>query len=144
MYVKFFGQEIAFANIDKAIVEQIIEVHHLLFSHTVWPINNDKNNILNWKPDISWAILCVQVASGPSVNAYGRKALDALLSGFTLHYAKPLLVAEVRRILPTSVGLPMELSFYTAAVAAASVVCKYHSCSLTYLKYLFILILEIK
>ncbi|XP_042372245.1 vitellogenin-2-like [Plectropomus leopardus] len=86
VYVKFFGQEIAFANIDKAIVDQIIEL-----------------------------------ASGPAIHTYGRKALDALLSGFALHYAKPMLVAEVRRILPTTVGLPMELSFYTAAVAAASV-----------------------
>ncbi|KAG7217480.1 hypothetical protein INR49_021405 [Caranx melampygus] len=86
IYVKFFGQEIAFANIDKAIVDQIIEV-----------------------------------ASGPAVYAHGRRALDALLSGFAMHYAKPLLVAEIRRILPTAVGLPMELSFYTAAVAAASV-----------------------
>nr|SOX60631.1 vitellogenin Ab [Solea senegalensis] len=84
--VKFFGQEIAFANVDKAIVDQIIEL-----------------------------------ASGPSVNAHGRQALDALLSGFSLHYAKPLLLAEVRRIIPTAAGLPMELSFYTAAVAAASV-----------------------
>lgn len=31
VFVKFFGQEIAFANIDRAIVDQIIEVqHHLL------------------------------------------------------------------------------------------------------------------
>ncbi|XP_073332773.1 vitellogenin-2-like [Pagrus major] len=86
MYVKFFGQEIAFANIDKAIVDQMIEL-----------------------------------ASGPAIQTYGRKALDALMSGFALHYAKPMLVAEVRRILPTTVGLPMELSFYTAAVAAASI-----------------------
>ncbi|XP_039985633.1 vitellogenin-2-like [Xiphias gladius] len=86
MYVKVFGQEIAFANIDKATVDRIIEL-----------------------------------ASGPALHANGRKALDALLSGFALHYAKPMLVAEVRRILPTAVGLPMELSFYTAAVAAASV-----------------------
>ncbi|GLD50052.1 vitellogenin-2-like protein [Lates japonicus] len=86
MYVKFFGQEIAFANIDKAIVDQI-----------------------------------VQLASGPALHTYGRRALDALLSGLQLHYAQPMLVAEVRRILPTAVGLPMELSFYTAAVAAASV-----------------------
>ncbi|KAG8003720.1 Vitellogenin-2, partial [Nibea albiflora] len=85
-YVKFFGQEIAFANIDKAIVEQIIEL-----------------------------------ASGPAIHNAGRRALETLLSGVALHYAKPLLVAEVRRILPTAVGLPMELSFYTAAVAAASV-----------------------
>nr|ADZ57173.1 vitellogenin Ab [Morone saxatilis] len=86
VYVKFFGQEIAFANIDKAIVDQIIEL-----------------------------------ASGPAIHTYGRRVLDALLSGFAVHYAKPMLVAEVRRILPTAVGLPMELSFYTAAVAAASI-----------------------
>uniref|UniRef100_UPI0037E7E08B vitellogenin-2-like n=1 Tax=Semicossyphus pulcher TaxID=241346 RepID=UPI0037E7E08B len=84
--VKFFGQEIAFANIDKAIVDQIIEI-----------------------------------ATGPAIQTYGREVLEGLLSGFALHYAKPLLVAEVRRILPTTVGLPMELSFYTAAVASASV-----------------------
>ncbi|XP_060934605.1 vitellogenin-2-like [Limanda limanda] len=86
LYVKFFGQEIAFANIDKAIVDKIIEL-----------------------------------ATGPAVHSYGRKALETLLSGFALHYAKPMLVAEVRRIIPTAVGLPMELSFYTAAVAAATV-----------------------
>ncbi|XP_070816139.1 vitellogenin-2-like isoform X2 [Chaetodon trifascialis] len=86
VYVKFFGQEIAFANIDKAIVDQVIEL-----------------------------------ASGPAVHTYGRMVLDALLSGLAFHYAKPMLVAEVRRILPTAVGLPMELSFYTAGVAAASV-----------------------
>nr|AKK31327.1 vitellogenin B [Larimichthys crocea] len=86
VYVKFFGQEIAFANIDKAIVEQVIEL-----------------------------------ATGPAIHNTGRRALEALLSGVAMHYAKPMLVAEVRRILPTAVGLPMELSFYTAAVAAASV-----------------------
>ncbi|XP_067452945.1 vitellogenin-2-like isoform X2 [Thunnus thynnus] len=86
VYVKFFGQEIAFANIDKAIVDQIIEL-----------------------------------ASGSEIHNYGRKVMDALLSGVAAHYVKPILVAEVRRILPTAVGLPMELSFYTAAVAAASV-----------------------
>uniref|UniRef100_A0A3P8VY26 Vitellogenin-2-like n=1 Tax=Cynoglossus semilaevis TaxID=244447 RepID=A0A3P8VY26_CYNSE len=84
--VKLFGQEIAFANVDKAIVDQLIEM-----------------------------------VSGPSVHRFGRRALETMLSGFALHYAKPMLLAEVRRIIPTAVGLPMELSFYTAAVAAASV-----------------------
>lgn len=81
--------------------------------------------------DVLLAILCLQLASGPAVHTYGREVLDALLSGFSLHYAKPMLVAEVRRILPTAVGLPMELSFYTAAVASASVECNVHCCSLT-------------
>jgi len=60
------------------------------------------------------------------IRTYGRKALAALLSGYTLHYSKPMLAVEVRRIFPTSVGLPMELSLYTAAVAAASVEGKFH------------------
>lgn len=72
-----------------------------------------------------------QLATGPAVHAYGRKALDAALSGISFHYAKPLLAAEVRRILPTALGLPMELSFYTAAVAAAAVECKFHQCNST-------------
>ncbi|KAM8874646.1 vitellogenin-2-like [Spinachia spinachia] len=85
VYVKVFGQELAFGNVDKAVINQLI-----------------------------------QLASGPAMKTYGRKSLDALLAGVTLHYAKPLLLSEVRRIIPTSVGLPMELSLYSAAVAAAS------------------------
>ncbi|KAM9831430.1 vitellogenin 2 [Neosynchiropus ocellatus] len=86
VYVKFFGQEIAFANIDKAVVDHIIAL-----------------------------------ANGPAIRTYGREILDTLLAGISAHYVKPMLVAEVRRIFPTSVGLPMELSFYTAAVASAAV-----------------------
>uniref|UniRef100_A0A7N9AXN3 Vitellogenin-2-like n=1 Tax=Mastacembelus armatus TaxID=205130 RepID=A0A7N9AXN3_9TELE len=85
-FVKVFGQEIAFANLDKAVLDHLIEM-----------------------------------TTGAAIQTRGKKILDAVLSGVTLHYAKPLLLAEVRRILPTAVGLPMELSFYTAAVAAASV-----------------------
>ncbi|XP_034035813.1 vitellogenin-2-like [Thalassophryne amazonica] len=85
-YVKFFGQEIAFANINKPIIDQVI-----------------------------------QMGIGPSVHAYGMKVWNAVLSGTPLHYAKPMLVGEIRRILPTAVGLPMELSFYSAAVAAAAI-----------------------
>ncbi|XP_035508778.1 vitellogenin-like [Morone saxatilis] len=86
VYVKFFGQEIAFANIDKALIDQAIAL-----------------------------------ATGPSVQTVGRNALSALLSGASFHFVKPLLATEVRRIMPTAAGLPMELSLYTAAVAAAAV-----------------------
>ena len=74
------------------------------------------------------------MATGPSVATYGRKALEALLSGFSFHYAKPMLVAEVRRIMPSNIGLPIELSFYTAAVAAATVECKLQKQHLTQAK----------
>uniref|UniRef100_H3BVT1 Vitellogenin 2 n=1 Tax=Tetraodon nigroviridis TaxID=99883 RepID=H3BVT1_TETNG len=89
LYVKLFGQEVAFANIDKAVVDQVIEF-----------------------------------ARGPAISSYGRMAWEALLSGFKMHLVKPMLVAEIRRIFPTAAGLPMELSFYTAGVAAATVECQ--------------------
>lgn len=63
----------------------------------------------------------LQLATGPSVQTFGKNAIKALLSGASFHVAKPLLATEVRRILPTAAGLPMELSLYTAAVAAAAV-----------------------
>ncbi|KAF6714692.1 Vitellogenin-2 [Oryzias melastigma] len=84
-YVKVLGQEMAFASIDKPMVEHI-----------------------------------VQLANAVDIRAYGKKALDALLAGYTKQYSKPMLAAEVRRIFPTSVGFPMELSLYSAGVGAAS------------------------
>ncbi|XP_067272222.1 vitellogenin-like [Pseudorasbora parva] len=85
-YVKVFGQELAFAKIDRTIIEE-----------------------------------AMQLASGPKPRELLKGALKALQEGIVWQRAKPLLVAEVRRILPTAVGLPMELSVYSSAVAAASV-----------------------
>ncbi|XP_067272221.1 vitellogenin-like [Pseudorasbora parva] len=63
----------------------------------------------------------IPIATGPKPRELLKAALKALQEGIAIQYAKPLLASEVRRILPTAVGLPMELSLYTAAVAAASV-----------------------
>ncbi|XP_016112085.1 vitellogenin-like [Sinocyclocheilus grahami] len=63
----------------------------------------------------------IPLATGPKPRQLLKAALKALQEGIALQYAKPLLAAEVRRILPTAVGVPMELSLYTAAVAAARV-----------------------
>ncbi|ROL40726.1 Vitellogenin [Anabarilius grahami] len=60
------------------------------------------------------------IATGPKPRELLKGALKALQEGIAFQYAKPLLAAEVRRILPTAVGVPMELSLYTAAVATAS------------------------
>uniref|UniRef100_A0AAQ5XYG5 Phosvitin n=1 Tax=Amphiprion ocellaris TaxID=80972 RepID=A0AAQ5XYG5_AMPOC len=61
-------------------------------------------------------------ASIADIQGSVRSALNALREGYTMNwnFYKPMLAAEIRRILPTSTGFPMELSFYTAAVAAAS------------------------
>ncbi|KAJ8376406.1 hypothetical protein SKAU_G00069860 [Synaphobranchus kaupii] len=86
MYFKLFGQEIAFLNMDKAMIEQAMQY-------------------------------TTGAAAGHSMV---KQVLNALQSGATIQWAKPLLAAEVRRIFPTSAGVPMELSLYTTAVAAAA------------------------
>ncbi|CAM4655392.1 unnamed protein product [Leuciscus chuanchicus] len=84
-YIKLLGQELAYFNIDKTLIEEAIPM-----------------------------------ATGPKPRELLKRALKALQEGVAFQYAKPLLASEVRRILPTAVGLPMELSLYTAAVATAS------------------------
>ncbi|XP_073718322.1 vitellogenin [Misgurnus anguillicaudatus] len=86
VYMKLFGQEVAYVSIDKTVIEQALPL-----------------------------------ATGQKQRELLREALKALQEGFAMQYAKPLLVTEVRRILPTSVGVPMELSLYTAGVVAATV-----------------------
>ncbi|KAJ8408505.1 hypothetical protein AAFF_G00259190 [Aldrovandia affinis] len=86
MYFKLFGQEIAFLNIDKAIIDQAMQY----------------------------------TTGAVAQHAMVKRLLNTLQSGAEIQWAKPLLAAEVRRIFPTSAGIPMELSLYTAAVAVAT------------------------
>lgn len=67
------------------------------------------------------ACLHLQLAQTIDAKTMLKDALKALQTGIAAHIAKPLLAAEVRRIFPTAVGVPMELSLYSAAVAAATV-----------------------
>nr|AIY22508.1 vitellogenin [Rhodeus uyekii] len=62
----------------------------------------------------------VQNVTGHKAHGLLKSALKALQEGISFQYAKPLLASEVRRIVPTAVGFPMELSLYTTAVAAGS------------------------
>ncbi|XP_036441834.1 vitellogenin-like [Colossoma macropomum] len=88
-YVKAFGQEVAFANIDKTFIDNAIEK--------------------------------AAQAAKPRARELLKEAVKALQAGIAFQYAKPVLAAEVRRILPTAVGVPMELGVYSAAVAGAAV-----------------------
>lgn len=45
----------------------------------------------------------------------------SMVSGVSKTISKSLLVSEVRRIMPTVAGLPLQLSLFTAAVTAADV-----------------------
>lgn len=66
-------------------------------------------------------IVSLQLATPAFMKELGMKTVKALLAGTSMNFTKPLLVTEVRRIMPTSAGLPLEFSLYTAAVATASV-----------------------
>nr|ABW96364.1 vitellogenin [Clarias macrocephalus] len=61
-----------------------------------------------------------QIATGRQARELMKETVKALQKGIAYHYAKPLMAAEMRRILPSSLGVPVEFSHYTAAVAAAS------------------------
>ncbi|XP_036441833.1 vitellogenin-like [Colossoma macropomum] len=88
-YVKAFGQEVAFANIDKTFIDNAIEK--------------------------------AAQAAKPRARELLKEAVKALQAGIAFQYAKPVLAAEVRRIIPTAVGVPVELGVYSAAVAGAAV-----------------------
>nr|ADI52871.1 vitellogenin [Acheilognathus yamatsutae] len=62
----------------------------------------------------------VQNVTGHKPHGLLKYALKALQEGISFQYSKPLLASEVRRIVPTAVGFPMELSLYTTAVASGS------------------------
>ena len=62
-----------------------------------------------------------QLNKDQSVWDTSKDILRNLVSGVSLSVVKPLLLSEVRRIIPTAAGLPLELSLVTAAVTAANV-----------------------
>lgn len=62
----------------------------------------------------------LQFASKGYLSELAVGSLKALQNGIFLQYAKPLLIAEVRRIFPSAAGVPLELGLYTAAVVAAN------------------------
>ncbi|KAM9385805.1 vitellogenin-2-like [Pholidichthys leucotaenia] len=86
IFVKLFGQEISFINIDKDKFDEIL-----------------------------------QLANRNVFHSRSRDALRALMSGVTKHFVTPMRQIELRRILPTTVGVPVELSLLSAAVAGAAV-----------------------
>uniref|UniRef100_A0A4W3IAF2 Phosvitin n=1 Tax=Callorhinchus milii TaxID=7868 RepID=A0A4W3IAF2_CALMI len=50
-----------------------------------------------------------------------QRSIEQLQRGIKAHPSKALLAAEVRRIVPTGLGLPMELSLISSAVAVAKI-----------------------
>uniref|UniRef100_A0AAR2M0H6 Vitellogenin domain-containing protein n=1 Tax=Pygocentrus nattereri TaxID=42514 RepID=A0AAR2M0H6_PYGNA len=63
----------------------------------------------------------IEQAAKPRAHQLLKETVKALQAGISYQFAKPMLGTEVRRIIPTAVGVPMELGIYSAAVAAAAV-----------------------
>ncbi|XP_048457510.1 vitellogenin 3, phosvitinless [Rhincodon typus] len=49
-----------------------------------------------------------------------KKLINQLQRGIATQWTKPLLATEIRHIVPTSLGLPMELAFYYTVVSAVT------------------------
>ncbi|NWV59384.1 VIT2 protein, partial [Malurus elegans] len=85
-YIKILGQEIAFADIDKDAIQQ------MMMSLT---------GSSNWQPVV-------------------KKLVEEVERGISGRWTVPVMVAEVRHIVPTIAGLPLELGLCGAAVAQAA------------------------
>lgn len=107
-YVKFMGQEIAFANMDKLLFEQILQVS---FNDEFLSLSRDKSVMTNFAHQLP------SVESMRTVSNYIRD----MVSGVSVSIVKPVLLSEVRRIMPTAAGFPLELSLFSAAVTTTGV-----------------------
>ncbi|XP_069795472.1 vitellogenin-like [Narcine bancroftii] len=52
------------------------------------------------------------------MNGLIRKLIHQLVRGISAKWTKPLVASEVRHMVPTSLGLPLELAFYSTIVSA--------------------------
>ncbi|KAM7014265.1 vitellogenin-2-like [Passerculus sandwichensis] len=85
-YIKVFGQEIAFADIDKEAIQQ-----------TMMSLTGSSD----WQPIV-------------------KKVVEEVQRGISGRWTLPVLVAEMRHIVPTVAGLPLELGLCGATVAQAA------------------------
>uniref|UniRef100_W5LDS8 Vitellogenin domain-containing protein n=1 Tax=Astyanax mexicanus TaxID=7994 RepID=W5LDS8_ASTMX len=92
---------------------QIVEVLNHLATNNMDVVHEDA--------PLKFLQLTLKTTAKPRARELMKEAVKALQDGIAFQFAKPLLAAEIRRIIPTAVGVPMELGFYTAAVAAAAV-----------------------
>ncbi|XP_041886987.1 vitellogenin-2-like [Corvus kubaryi] len=85
-YIKILGQDIAFVDIDKDAIQQ------MMMSLT---------GSSNWQPVV-------------------KKVVEEVQRGISGQWALPVMVGEMRHIVPTIVGLPLELGLCGAVVAQAA------------------------
>ncbi|MGH0180953.1 UNVERIFIED_CONTAM: hypothetical protein FKN15_005211 [Acipenser sinensis] len=86
-YIKLFGQEISFSQLDKKTFQEVLQA----------------------------------VREPVERQTVIKRVVNQLERGAAAQLSKSLLVSEVRRILPTCIGLPMEMSLYVSAVTTADI-----------------------
>uniref|UniRef100_A0AAR2K7R8 Vitellogenin domain-containing protein n=1 Tax=Pygocentrus nattereri TaxID=42514 RepID=A0AAR2K7R8_PYGNA len=94
--------------------EPLGSIYFKAFGQEIAFTNIDKTFIDN-------AIEQATQAAKPRAHQLLKETVKALQAGISYQFAKPMLGTEVRRIIPTAVGVPMELGIYSAAVVAAAV-----------------------
>ncbi|KFV67265.1 Vitellogenin-2, partial [Dryobates pubescens] len=85
-YLKLFGQELAYVNINKEVLHQAVKA-------VLEPA--DRSTVL-------------------------KKIVSQIRSGISGQWTQPVWLGELRYIIPTCTGLPLEYSWYTTALARAA------------------------
>uniref|UniRef100_A0A7M4G216 Vitellogenin-2-like n=1 Tax=Crocodylus porosus TaxID=8502 RepID=A0A7M4G216_CROPO len=86
-YLKIFGQELAFTNINKNLLEQAAKTLR--------------------EPTDRQAVV--------------KKIIQQIRNGIAGQWTQPVFSGEIRHIIPTTVGLPLEYALYSTALARAAV-----------------------
>ncbi|KAL7854520.1 hypothetical protein SRHO_G00167100 [Serrasalmus rhombeus] len=94
--------------------EPLGSIYFKAFGQEIAFTNIDKTFIDN-------AIEQATQAAKPRARQLLKETVKALQAGISYQFAKLMLTAEFRRIVPTAVGVPMELGVLSAAVTAAAV-----------------------
>lgn len=117
-YFKLFGQELAYININKEVLQQAVKVlgppAFLAILDSVTPPH----------PNLLCVCVCVflqSVLEPADGSAVLKKVAGQLRGGVAGQWTQPVWLGELRYIVPTCTGLPLEYSSYSTALARAAV-----------------------
>jgi len=118
-YIKVLGQEIAFADIDKDAIQQTMRVLTRLLSFLSAILNNFPSpSALTYLPNL---FLCFQSLTGSSDwQPVVKKVVAGIQQGISGQWTLPVMVGELQHIIPTAVGLPLQLSLCGTVLAGAA------------------------
>ena len=118
-YIKVLGQEIAFVDVDKDAIQQTMMVLTRLLSFLSATLNNFPSlSLLTYLPNL---FLCFQSLTGSSNwQPVVKKVVEEVQRGISGRWTLPAMVGELRHIVPTVVGMPLELSLCGATLAQAA------------------------